>query len=72
MKIYHFNNQIMTALKKYHHQILPIPIKLNCALNQSPGVPGIDPYIGNAYIDSFTEFTKDEIDQMSIPRWLIV
>lgn len=67
------NNQIMTAflLKKYHHRILPHTdkIKLRTPINLREVYPDIDAmYIGNAYIDSFTEFTKDEIDKMSIPE----
>jgi len=67
------NNQIMTAflLKKYHHRILPHTdkMKLRTPINLREVHPDIDPmYIGNAYIDSFTEFTKDEIDKMSIPE----
>jgi len=65
------NNQIMSAflLKKYHGQILPnaAKIKLRTPMNLREIHHGIDPlYIGNAYIDSLTEFTKEEIGQMSI------
>ena len=65
------SNQIMTSylLKKYHDQILPdtdrIRIKIPIDLREIH--PDIDSlYIGNAVFDSFTEFTKDEINKMSI------
>ena len=63
----------MTAflLKKYHYQILPgaDKIRIRTPINLREVHPDIDAmYIGNAYIDSFTEFTKDEIDKMSIPQ----
>lgn len=65
------NNQIMTAflLKKYHSQILPRAdkIQLRIPINLREVHPDIDAmYIGNAYIDGFTEFTKDEVDKMTI------
>jgi len=65
------SNQIMTAflLKKYHDQVLPdtdrIRIKIPIDLREI--YPGIDSmYIGNAVFDNFTEFTKDEINKMSM------
>jgi len=66
------NNQIMTAclLKKYHHDILPNAdkVRIRTPINLREVHSDIDAmYIGNAYIDSFTEFTKDEIDKMSVP-----
>ncbi len=67
------NNQIMTSflLKKYHRHILPDAnrIRLRTPVNLRDVHPDIDSlYIGNAYIDSFTEFTGNEIDEMSIPQ----
>jgi hypothetical protein len=65
------SNQIMTSylLKKYHDRILPdtdrIRIKIPIDLREIH--PDIDSlYIGNAVFDSFTEFTKDEINKMSM------
>ena len=65
------SNQIMTAflLKKYHDQLLldtdRIRIKIPIDLREIHS--DIDSlYIGNAVFDNFTEFTKDEINTMSI------
>jgi len=65
------NNQILTSylLKKYHNYIMPYSdrIRLKIPVNFRGIRPDIDSsYIGNVVIDSFTEFTKDEIDEMSI------
>lgn len=65
------NNQIINAflLKKYHHQILPDSdkIRLRTPINLREINPDIDPmYIGTAYFINITEFTKDEINKMSI------
>jgi len=65
------NNQIMTAwlLKKYHDRILPgiKKIRIRTPMNLREIHPDIDlMYLGNAYIDSLTEFTSDEIGQMTI------
>lgn len=65
------NNQIINAflLKKYHHQILPDAdrIRLRTPINLREINSDIDPmYIGTAYFINITEFTKDEIDKMSI------
>jgi hypothetical protein len=67
------NNQIIISflLKKYHNQILPDTDKiiLRNPINIRDIHPDIDSlYIGNAYFNSFTEFTKDEIDKMSMPQ----
>jgi hypothetical protein len=67
------NNQIIISflLKKYHHQILPKTdriIVLN-PVNLRDTHPDIDLlYIGNATFDSLTEFTKSEIETMTIPQ----
>jgi hypothetical protein len=65
------DNQIMNSflLKKYHNYILPKTdkIRLRHPINLRDIHPDIDPmYIGNAFFFSWTEFTKDEIDKMSI------
>lgn len=65
------NHQIMTAhlLKKYSDHILPNTDKiiLRSPINLRDVHPDIDPmYIGSANFNSFTEFTKDEIHQLSI------
>jgi len=65
-------NQIITAflLKKYHDQILPNTdrIIVRTPINIRDVHPDVDPlYIGNAYFNGFTEFTKDEINQLSLP-----
>lgn len=65
------NHQIMTAhlLKKYSDRILPNTDKivLRSPINLRDVHPDIDPmYIGSANFNSFTEFTKDEIHQLSI------
>lgn len=67
------NHQIMTAflLKKYGDHILPNTDKivLRSPINLRDIHPDIDPlYIGSANFNSFTEFTKEEIQQMSIPE----
>lgn len=67
------NNQIMNAflLKKYHHIILPDAdkIKIRTTIELRNINPDIDPmYIGYAVFNSFTEFNKEEIDEMSIPQ----
>jgi hypothetical protein len=65
------NNQIMTSflLKKYHKYILPDTdrIALRTPINIRYVHPDIDPmYIGNANFNSVAEYTKNEIDKMSI------
>lgn len=65
------NNQIMTAflLKKYHHLMLPDTdrIRLKIPVDFREIHPDIDSlYIGNAVLDSFTAFSKDELNKMSI------
>ena len=65
------NNQIIISvlLKKYHDRILPDTYKIviRNPVNLRDVHPDIDPfYIGNAHFDSITEFTKDEINKMSI------
>ncbi len=67
------NNQIITAflLKKYYDQVLPGTdrIVLRNPVDLREVHPDIDPlYIGNAFFDNTTEFTKDEIYRMSIPQ----
>lgn len=67
------NNQIINSvlLKKYHRHILSDTDKI---ILRSPVTlrdihPDIDSmYIGNAIFISFTEFTRDEIDNLSIPQ----
>lgn len=65
------SNQIINAflLKKYHSQILPDAdkIRLRTPINLREINSDIDPmYIGTAYFINITEFTKSEIDKMSI------
>jgi len=65
------NHQIMTSflLKKYHHHILPNTDKivLRSPISLRDIHPDIDSlYMGSANFNSFTEFTKEEIDKMSI------
>jgi hypothetical protein len=65
------SHQIMTSflLKKYHHHLLPNSDKviLRSPINLRNLHPDVDPlYLGSANFNSFTEFTKDEIDHMSI------
>ena len=65
------NNQIIISilLKKYHDRILPDTdrIIIRNPVNLRDVHPDIDPfYIGNAHFDSITEFTKDDINKMSI------
>lgn len=67
------NHQIMTSflLKKYHHQMLPNSdrIVLKNPINLRDIHPDIHPlYIGSANFNNFVEFTKDEIDRLSIPQ----
>jgi hypothetical protein len=67
------SNQIITAflIKKYHDVMLPDTdrIRLRSPINLRDVNPDIDPmYIGNAFLDLITEFTKDEINKMSIPQ----
>lgn len=67
------SHQIMTAflLKKYHDKMLPDTDKiiLRNPINLRELYPDLDPmYIGNAYFASLTEFTKEEINTMSIPQ----
>lgn len=65
------NNQIMNALilKNYHKQMLPgaEKIRLRTPVNLRDVHPDIDAmYLGNAYFDSIAEFSKDEMDKLSI------
>ncbi len=65
------NNQIINAflLKKYHQEILPDAdkIRLRTPINLREINSDIDPmYIGTAYFINITDFTKDEMDKMSI------
>jgi hypothetical protein len=65
------DNQIMNSflLKKYHNNILPDveKIRLRIPVNLRDVHPDIDSmYIGNAFFTSLVEFTKDEIDKLSI------
>lgn len=67
------SHQIMTAflLKKYHDSILPNTerIVLRTPINLRDVYSDLDPmYMGNAYFASLTEFTKDEINKMSISQ----
>ena len=67
------DNQIINSflLKKYHDIILPNTdrIILRNPINLRDVHPDIDLlYIGNAFFDNTTEFTKDEINKMSIPQ----
>ncbi|MCX5849243.1 MAG: acyltransferase [Deltaproteobacteria bacterium] len=65
------NHQIMTSflLKKYYNQLLPNTDKivLRSPISLRDIHPDIDSlYMGSANFNSFTEFTKEEIDKMSI------
>ncbi len=65
------NHQIMTSflLKKYHRNVLPDAdrIVLRTPINLRDIHPDVDKlYIGTALFVNFTEFTKDELDKMSI------
>ena len=65
------SNQIINSclLKKYHSVILPDAekIRLRVPINLRDVHPDIDAlYIGNAFFISFAEFTKDEINKMSM------
>ncbi len=67
------NNQIITSylLKKYHKTIMPDTdkIRLRIPVNLRDVHPDIDPfYIGYAVYNGFTEFTKDEINKMSLSQ----
>ena len=67
------NHQIMTAflLKKYHSKILPDTdrIVLKNPINLRDVHPDLDPmYIGSSNFNNFTQFTKAEIDSLSIPQ----
>jgi hypothetical protein len=67
------DSQIITSflLKKYHNDILPDAEKiiLRNPVNLRDVNPDIDMlYIGNAFFDNTTEFTKDEINKMSIAQ----
>ncbi|HPH54576.1 MAG TPA: acyltransferase [Smithella sp.] len=67
------NHQIMTAflLKKYHRKILPDTdrIVLKNPINLRDIHPDIDPmYIGSSNFNNFIQFTKEEIDRLSIPQ----
>lgn len=65
------NNQIINAvlMKKYHQHLLPDTRKIvmRNPVNLRDVHPDIDPlYIGNAYLDCTTEFTKDEVENLSV------
>lgn len=65
------SNQIMNALilKNYHKQMLPgaEKIRLRTPVNLRDVHPDIDTmYLGNAYFDSIAEFSKDELDKLSV------
>jgi hypothetical protein len=65
------NNQIINSflLKKYHDDIMPNTdkIRIRIPINLRYIHPDIDSlYIGNAVFSSVIEFTKDEINKMSI------
>ena len=67
------NHQVMTAflLKKYGDHILPNTDKivLRSPINLRDIHPDIEPmYIGSANFNSFTEFSKDDLYQMSVPE----
>ncbi|MBN1364601.1 MAG: hypothetical protein JW976_07345 [Syntrophaceae bacterium] len=67
------NHQIMTSflLKKYNDSLLPKTEKivLRTPINLRDIYSDLHPmYMGNAYFASLTEFTKDEINKMSIPQ----
>jgi len=60
---------ISFLLKKYHNHILPNAekIRLRNAISLREVYPEISPlFIGNAEFISMAEFTKDEIDNLSI------
>ncbi len=70
-KIMISNNQIITSflLKKYHDHIMPDTdrIRLRIPVDLREVHPAIDSlYVGNAYYVCIIEFTKDEINEMSI------
>jgi len=65
------DHQIMTSflLKKYHHLLLPNTdrIVLRSPISLRDIHPDIDAlYLGSANFNSFTEFSKDEIDRMTL------
>jgi len=65
------SNQIVTCylLKKYHDHVLPHTdrIRLLIPIDLREIHPDVDSlYIGNAVFDGFIEFTKDEINKMSV------
>ncbi len=65
------NNQIMNALimKNYHKQMLPNAdrVRLRTPINLRDVHPDIDSmYLGNAYFDSIADFSKEEMDRLSI------
>jgi len=65
------NNQIMTSilLKKYHEYILPDTetIVLKSPINLRGIHPNVDSmYIGSANFNGFKEFTREEIDKLTI------
>ncbi len=67
------NHQIMTTflLKKYHSKILPDTdrIVLKNPINLRDIHPDLDPmYIGSSNFNNFIQFTKEEIDSLSIPQ----
>ena len=67
------NHQIMTTflLKKYHRKILPDTdrIVLKNPINLRDIHPDIDPmYIGSSNFNNFIQFTKEEIDRLSISQ----
>jgi len=67
------NHQIMTTflLKKYHSKILPDTdrVILKNPINLRDIHPDIDPmYIGSSNFNNFIQFTKEEIDRLSIPQ----
>jgi hypothetical protein len=56
-------------MKKYHQHLLPDTRKIvmRNPVNLRDVHPDIDPlYIGNAYLDCTTEFTKDEVENLSV------
>ncbi len=67
------NHQIMTTflLKKYHSKLLPDTdrIVLKNPINLRDIHPDLDPmYIGSSNFNNFIQFTKEEIDSLSIPQ----
>jgi len=65
------NNQIMNAviMKNYHKQMLPNAdrVRLRTPINLRDVHPDIDSmYLGNAYFDSIADFSKEEMDKLSI------